>query len=473
VYFYPITYSNHGDLDKIFKMTVDYLLDSRENILKILSQIDIIIEDGAKISKIVYSLINKASEFTLKETLLSIEQTTEGIRFFENIPINESLYPVIDNARSSMKLNVENKIATPESILSYYITSRQTTLVRKKVLIIGYGYVGSGLSNLCKAHGAAVVIYDSDPIKRALAYSNGFKIVDDKNFEQCLPTIDIIFSCTANHTGDTINENNIFLMKNEVEIINTGSGTGEISPNLLKEGKIYINQGVIDIGKLEDHFTCAIEKNNDKKFINLLYGGYPINLRGGHGTATEAIEIVFSCMLLSAIQYKEYLNVGKKGIIALNESVEKEIAQFWYLNNDQNHDSEPELFEPVKASMSDRPYGGVIKFGRKENALNNFSVARAVFFPNKTTLGHYHKISEEGYIFEKGRAKIYMWHVDFPHIKKSFDCKAGDYLTIPPLYVHQIKTMSEGCVCLVIAAPSFSFWDQFFPDEIRQNENDS
>ncbi|MCE2508321.1 MAG: cupin domain-containing protein [Nitrosopumilaceae archaeon] len=99
--------------------------------------------------------------------------------------------------------------------------------------------------------------------------------------------------------------------------------------------------------------------------------------------------------------------------------------------------------------------------------LPNFSLARASFDPGSTTDGHYHAVSEEAYLVESGSADILVWDPkDANAERKTYHVVAGSCLAIPRGMAHRVfADPTEGLVCVIVASPPFSFWDQFFPTQ--------
>ena len=449
IFYIPISYSkNQISINNIHKINNLRIIEPK-TLDRIISDVDIIIEDGMRISQEIHN------NHKLKDTLYSIEQTTSGIRKFEK---SNLLYPVINVAESKLKLEIENSIATPESILTSLLFESRISLTQKNVLVIGYGKVGSGIAKLCHCHGSNVTIVDNDVLKRAIAKSHGFHTVNSNTINENLNTQDIIISCTANRDGFCLGVEQFLLMKDKTMLVNAGSGRGEISEMMLNTGKFNKNKAKINITKNNDHLYCTLTKMGLKKQITILGSAHPINLRCGNGTPTEMMDFVFSVMLLTAIKTKpESLETS---ICLISQDIQKEIV---ILSEHVTDLLQANLIQNNKLSGEDRPWGKLFRFSSSQD-LKNFSLVRATFEPNCTTEGHYHAVSEEAYVVESGTADIFTWNPKNIDDKTTFNVKPGDYLSIPKGMAHKvIVTSQEKFSCLVIASPPFSFWDQFFP----------
>ncbi len=198
IFYAPVEYSKkRSSLNRIQKITNNTIIEKTEFIQKIMPKIDIIIEDGMHISKLIYE---NQKNYKLKKKLYCIEQTTSGIRNLKN-KLKESqifLYPVINVAESHLKLEIENSLSTPESILSSFMKEKSFTFTQKNILVLGYGHIGGGIAKLCRAHGSHVTVVDNDSVKRTLAASHGFYSVGITEMNEIISDQNLIISCTSN-----------------------------------------------------------------------------------------------------------------------------------------------------------------------------------------------------------------------------------------------------------------------------------
>ena len=461
VIYVPISYSTNEQMLKNIGTVpnVKIIKKAADEIRKIAAYVDVIFEDGMRISELIYK---HPTQYNLKKHLYGIEQTTSGIRMLENIAKHELLYPVINVAESEIKLEVENFMATPESILALFVTDGQCTLSQKNILVLGYGSVGRGVSMICCAHGAKVTVVEINPIKRVLALSRGHVTIDISDMNGVLKDQDIIISCTSNRAGLCLGPEQFMLMKNGAKIVNAGSGAGEVSPDALKPESYTKNRAAASITEVNGHISCVLEKNDMTKTIEIICSANPLNLGCGDGTADEIMDFVFSLVLVILINVNGS-NITRT-INPVDPDMARQIATMWLpdlYDVKLNHIKSAELVD------EHRPWGKLTRFFSYENGANldRFSIVRASFEQNTSTDGHYHAVSEEAYFVESGTEDISTWDPKNPDAThRVFNLNPGDYLSIPKGRAHRVFAGAmEKFVCLVIASPPFSFWDQFFP----------
>ena len=301
VFYWPIDYSqNRSCMQSILNIKDVFFIREKSELRDHISDIDIIIEDGMRISRLLH---NEFTNVKLQPNIYSMEQTTNGIRYLEDNLLSKDLrYPVINIAESQLKTDIENLLATPESILSTISFKNNISLIQKRILIIGYGQVGKGLARMCSLHGSNVIISEIDPVKRMLAESNGFLTIIPKSMNEIIPFQDVIISCTSSMCSNSIDVEQVLLMKDGAVIFNAGGGYGEISTKLLQNGTFDIHQAKITISKKNDHITCLLEKSGMVKTVKILASGYPINLRIGTGNSNNILDLVFSSMILTILK---------------------------------------------------------------------------------------------------------------------------------------------------------------------------
>lgn len=461
VTYVPVSYGSGyaaRELDGAANVT---LLETVEDaVYGALPDTDVIFEEGMRISEFVYK---DPTKHRWKDGLYSVEQTTSGIRKFERAAERGLLYPVVNLAEAWMKLEMENSVATPESILALLVTRESTTLTLKNVLVMGYGSVGRGVARLCRSHGSVVTVAEACPVRRAIAVSHGYPTADAQDIDVALWDQDIVITCTQNSNGKSIGLEQIMLMRDGAILVNAGTGTGEVCRDALLPGTYDKNRATISVTENNGGVVCSFEKAGMRKSIKILCSAAPLNLGCGNGTTDEMIDIVFSLALATIMSVS-----GRhlpRSIHPVDPDVERRVADATLPTRHvtrSNHINKAELMH------ESRPWGGLSRFVPVglEPPLTRFSTVRASFKPSATTDGHYHAISEEAYLAESGAANIVVWDPKAANTEsKTYHVTAGDYLSIPRGMAHRVFADAvDGFVCIVVASPPFSFWDQFFPD---------
>lgn len=216
--------------------------------------------------------------------------------------------PVVSVARSELKLSEDFLIGDSCLRASMHVLNENKILFSNRtVLVLGFGKIGRAVAYAAKKYGAAtVLIYDTDPIKMLLAFSEGFLV--GKREELFLKS-DIIFGATANRSISM--KMDYKFIKESTVLISCSSRQVEFS---MEECECVSHSKNIDVIRI-----------NGKKFF-LLAQGYPINFIGNFliGPMIRAMhaEILFAIhhLLRIAEQY---------GLAVIPVEERTLIAQLW------------------------------------------------------------------------------------------------------------------------------------------------
>lgn len=458
VVFLPVSYSkNQEHMDALRADGIDII--NQNDLLELIPKADSAIEDGARISKFI-----SRHKLEVKKTFFTVEQTSGGIRYLASYLPD---YPVIDVALSPLKLDIENRRATPESVIQQYSARTGQTLGGKRVLVVGFGSIGEGLARLARVLGARVTIYDSSSVRTVFARHRGYNVATHNTLNSILVSQDVIFTATNRYEGDFLDVKKVLLLKDGAIIVNAGSGRGELDQRLWEPSDSDIHDARLSVKEYDGHLTVSSEKAGQKKKVIILGAGYPINLHLGKGTSHDAIQFVMAMLFLASLDGPSGY---QKGIQPLSSDIQEHIAASYVQLED------PNVFEPTyvrteEIDLSERPYGGIFPFHNHLNDRAHFAVVRAWFTAGSKTRGHYHLRSQEAYYAIKGQAKIMTWRHDQPDaVRQTHDMRPGDYLLVPEGYFHDVivDECSEDFETLVISSPPFQIWDQFFEEETNE-----
>jgi adenosylhomocysteinase len=452
--YHPVDYSREQHtIEKLVSLGVQ-VIDSSRELIPAIQSADCAIEDGARISKIIDTFDVKVGGH-----FFSVEQTSGGVRYFQEHPPK---FPVINVAMSPIKLDIENKRATPEKVIQHFSEATGKMLGGKRVLILGFGSIGQGLASLARVMGASITIYDTLATKRMFAKHQGYETVEGAQLDYAMARQDVILMATNRYQGSVIGVEQLLLMKDGAIICNAGSGRGELCHELQQLGSLTLHDTAVAIREEDGHLAVTLSKGNFHKNITILGKAFPLNLHVGKGTSHDAIQIVMSLLLMAATTGPE---TDEPGLHPLSTEIQETIAQI-VLNQESRKLFEPKYVESGVLSVTKRPYGGVFVFHDELSHDANMSVIRAWFKAGSKTRGHYHLRSQEAFYVEKGTADLILWPYKDVTSKKVFAMKPGDYLLIPEGYFHDVNvTSTEDFECLVIATPPFQMWDQFFARE--------
>ena len=239
----------------------------------------VIVDDGGDVCE----LLHEHPE--LGKDLQGIcEETTTGVlRLKDLAKKNKLLYPAIAINDAKSKFLFDNRYGTGQSAWTAIMHLTNMNIAGKIVVVIGYGWVGKGISLRAKGLGAEVIVTEIDPWKALEARMDGFKI---------MPLIDAsrlgdLFITTTGFSN-IIGKEHFLRMKNGAFLANAGHFDYEIDVTELKRMAVKFHS-------VREEIDEFILENGNKLYL-LAQGGI-INIAGGLGHPVEIMDLSFSVQL--------------------------------------------------------------------------------------------------------------------------------------------------------------------------------
>lgn len=217
------------------------------------------------------------------QPLGAIEETRSGRLILDREGI-DSPFPVLVIDDSPVKRLVENEAGVGQSVVDGFMRATGMLLGGKEVLIIGYGFCGSGIAQRFRALGAFTSVWDTDPLRLLKAKIEGHRV---GKLEDLLPKADVVLTVTGRY--DVLGKEDFLKMKDGTIICNAGHYNMEIDVKALEalsEGKELVRDGI--------HGYRV-----DGKRLYLLQNANPLNLSAGGGNPIEIMELGYALQLLS------------------------------------------------------------------------------------------------------------------------------------------------------------------------------
>lgn len=239
-----------------------------------------------------------------------IEETRSGKLILEEKHI-EPDFPLLVIDDSRVKRLIENETGVGQSVVDGFLRQTSMLLGGKKILIIGYGYCGRGISQRFRALGAVTYVYDTDYVAMLKAKIEGH-IVGELN--DLLSEADAVITVTGRF--DVLNLSHIPYLKDGCIVANAGHYNMEINRKQLMDNC----DGYTDLGNGIEQLAF-----NDKN-IYVLQKGNPLNLSSGAGNPIEIMELGYALQLLSLEEIVKNKSL-EKGVQDLPENINQMAAK--------------------------------------------------------------------------------------------------------------------------------------------------
>lgn len=239
------------------------------------------------------------------------EETRSGKLMIEKHNIQPE-YPVVVIDDSPVKQLLENAVGVGQSVVDGFMRATSLLVGGKQVLVIGYGFCGSGVAKKFQGLGATTMVYDSNPVIRLKAKADGFVVGE---LTDLLKRADVVITVTG--CFDVITLEHIKYLKNKVILANSGHYGFEIDVKGIKEAA----KDVLEVKDGIEKFVF------DDKECYLVENASPINLASGDGNPIEIMDLGLGLQSASAIRILENNNGLTFGLQPVPEDIDRVISE--------------------------------------------------------------------------------------------------------------------------------------------------
>jgi len=214
------------------------------------------------------------------------EETTTGVIRVRNLERSGLLrYPVIAVNDAYTKHLFDNRFGSGQSVVDGFMRATNILLAGKRVVVVGYGWVGRGVAQRLRGMGARVVVCEVDAVRAIEAYMDGFEVE---------PLLEAAGNCDA-----------IITATGDVRVVR------EEHFRVMRDGTILANAGhfnvEVDVDHLEKHSSSKrVVRPNVTEYVYagrrlyVLGEGRLINLVAADGHPIEVMDMSFSAQFLAS-----------------------------------------------------------------------------------------------------------------------------------------------------------------------------
>lgn len=239
------------------------------------------------------------------------ETTTGGTRLREDLPDFDFATWVINDTQA--KRIVENRYGVGSSVVDGMMRATNLMLHGKRVVVIGYGYCGSGVAQRLRGLGAHVTVVDPAPLTRLEAHLEGFTT---RPLAEALPRADMVITVTGRDR--VLDAPMLALLPDKCLLLNAGHFSSEIDADALDAMSVSRRRVRDQIEEL----TLT-----DGRRILFASHGNPVNLAAGDG---NPIEIMDLGLALQSLSLEELARGGRglpAGVHPVRPDIETEVAR--------------------------------------------------------------------------------------------------------------------------------------------------
>ncbi len=266
----------------------------------------VLIDDGA-------DLHVAAHKARAKGVLGGCEETTTGVMRLRALEKEGRLrYPIIAINNAKTKYLFDNRYGTGQSTFDGVLRATALLIAGKKVVVVGYGWVGKGVAARATGLSANVTVVEIDPIKALEAHLDGFDVM---SIEEAARGGDVFITCTGQK--GVIPYSSVELMKSGAILANAGHFDVEIDVRTL----LGRARSVKPVRPNVDEVVLP-----DGKRVYLLAKGRIVNLVAAEGHPPEVMQMSFANQFMSALYVKKNHEKLEKRVLDVPPENENEVA---------------------------------------------------------------------------------------------------------------------------------------------------
>jgi adenosylhomocysteinase len=244
---------------------------------------EVVIDDRADVIRLAHTTHPEV----LEDLIGASEETTSGVLALRAMEADGTLkVPCIAANDARCKYLFDNRYGSGQSTVMAIADSTNLLIAGKKLVVIGYGWVGKGVARRARGLNAEVIVCEVDPFAALEAFHDGFDVM---SIEEACAVADIVMTATG--TRGALPPAAIERLRDGALLANTGGIDDEFSMPALRERAIETRQ----VREHVEEFML-----DDDRSVFVVGQGVVVNLSAGEGHPVEIMDMTFSVQALSA-----------------------------------------------------------------------------------------------------------------------------------------------------------------------------
>jgi adenosylhomocysteinase len=244
---------------------------------------EVVIDDRADVIRLAHT-----THPEVLETLVGAsEETTSGVIALRAMEADGTLkVPCIAANNARCKFLFDNRYGSGQSAVNAVLDATNLLLAGKRVVVVGYGWVGKGIALRARGLGAEVTVCEVEPFAALEAHHDGFDVA---------PIVDACASAqlvlTATGVRHALGEEAIAALPDGTLLANAGGIDDEFDVPALRAA-------AAETQRVREHVEEL--RFDDGRSLFVVGEGVCVNLSAGEGHPAEIMDLTFSVQALSA-----------------------------------------------------------------------------------------------------------------------------------------------------------------------------
>lgn len=299
--------------DRGFEVFADRGADAAED-LRLVREflgagVDILVDDGAENIRFAHREFPEL----VGRMIGAAEETTSGVRPLRAMhAAGELRIPVIAVNDSPAKSQFDNLYGTGQSCVMGLLDLTNLQLAGRRVVVIGYGWVGMGVARVAAALGARVVVSEIDPVRALRALHDGHEAMA---FRESVAHAEVVFACTG--MAEAVTPEHVESLPEGAILCTAGGGPFELPMAYLR--------GLENARSVRPAVTAYTARSG--RTIHVLSEGECVNCADAEGNPIEVMDLSLSLQALAVAQLARGGRALGVGVHDLPPEAEQQIAR--------------------------------------------------------------------------------------------------------------------------------------------------
>ena len=267
-------------------------------------------DDGADLVVLLHSQRRDLLDAVVGGT----EETTAGVTRQRALAAEGALaYPVIAVNDARTKRYFDNRYGSGQSTIDGIVRATNILLAGKTVVVCGYGWVGRGIAERMRGHGAHVIVTEVRPLPALEALMDGFRVLP---IVEAAREGDIFITATGDI--NVIDEPAFAVMKSGAVLANSGHFDAEINLVTLEA----MSESRRQLRPFVEEFALA-----DGRHLVVLAEGRLVNLGAAEGHPASVMDMSFANQALCVEYLVSQHDKLAPGVYDVPDEIDDDVAR--------------------------------------------------------------------------------------------------------------------------------------------------
>jgi adenosylhomocysteinase len=260
------------------------------------------------------SLLHKERREQLPEVLAGTEETTTGVVRLRAMAADGALaFPVIAVNQARTKHLFDNRYGTGQSTVDGVLRATNILLAGRRVVVVGYGWVGRGIASRFRGMGAHVAVAEVEPIQAIEALMDGFAVMP---MAEAAAWGDLFVTATGNL--HVLRAEHFRSMRNGAILANSGHFDAEIDLPALRE---------LATGGVRSVRADLEEYDLGDRQLFVVAEGRLVNLSAAEGHPAAVMDMSFANQALSVEHIAKHHAELDRRVHPVPDEIDREVAR--------------------------------------------------------------------------------------------------------------------------------------------------